>query len=112
CSIVVCCNKCARIHDTGISLLMKDCPVRKQSLADLYKGKVPKRVKKLSRTIVTCPWTEAVSPDRQRQNFFSSNQFTLTVGYRVAGNDANANTLTVAPYWHRKQNKNACSNKH
>ena len=57
CGIFVCCNKCARIHDTGISLLMKDCPVRKQSLADLYKGKVPKRVKKLSRTIVTCPWT-------------------------------------------------------
>src|SRR5262249_37079550 len=45
CGIFVCCNKCARIHDTGISLLMKDCPVRKQSLADLYKAKVPKRVK-------------------------------------------------------------------
>jgi len=57
CSIFVSCNKCDRIHDTGISLLMKDCPVRKQSLANLYKQKVPKRVKKLSRTIVTCPWT-------------------------------------------------------
>ena len=57
CSIFVCCNKCARIHDTGISLLMQDCPVRKQSLADLYKRKVPKRLKKLSRTVVTCPWT-------------------------------------------------------
>src|SRR5262249_22547272 len=57
CSIFVCCNKCARIHDTGISLLMQDCPVRKQSLADLYKRKVPKRLRKLSRTILTCPGT-------------------------------------------------------
>ena len=57
CCIFVGCNKCARIHDTGISLLMQNCPVRKQSLADLYKGKVPKRLRKLSRTIVTCPWT-------------------------------------------------------
>src|SRR5262245_5092079 len=57
CSIFVCCNKCARIHDTGISLLMKDCPVRKQSLSDLYNRKFPKRLRKLSRTIVTCPWT-------------------------------------------------------
>src|SRR5215510_7387004 len=40
---------------------------------------------------------EAISPDRQPENFFSSNQFTLTVGYRVAGNHANAKTITVAP---------------
>src|SRR5262249_28188018 len=40
---------------------------------------------------------EAISPDRQRENFSSSNQFTLTVGYRVAGNHANAKAITVAP---------------
>ena len=56
-SIFVSCNKCGRIHDTGISLVMQHGPVHKKSLADLYKRKVPKRVKKLSRTIVTCPWT-------------------------------------------------------
>src|SRR5262245_46910740 len=55
---------------------------------------------------------EAISPDRQRENFFSSNQFTLTVGYGVAGTHGNAITVTVAPYRHRKQNKNDCSNKH
>src|SRR5262249_41413004 len=70
CSIVVCCNKCARIHDTGISLLMKRCPVRKQSLADLYKQKVPKRVKKLSRTIVTCPWTGKRSLQTDNRRIF------------------------------------------
>src|SRR5215831_19007884 len=48
---------------------------------------------------------EAISPDRQRENFFSSNQFTLTVGYRVAGNHASAKTLTVAPYWHRNRTR-------
>ena len=70
CSIFVCCNKCARIHDTGISLLMQDCPVRKQSLADLYKRKVPKRLKKLSRTIVTCPWTGKRSLQTDNRRIF------------------------------------------
>jgi hypothetical protein len=70
CSIFVCCNKCARIHATGISLLMQDCPVRKQSLADLYKGKVPKRLKKLSRTIVTCPWTGKRSLQTDNRRIF------------------------------------------
>ena len=70
CSIFVCCNKCARIHDTGISLLMQDCPVRKQSLADLYKGKVPKRLKKLSRSIVTCPWTGRRSLQTDNRRIF------------------------------------------
>ena len=70
CSIFVCCNKCARIHDTGISLVIKDCPVRKQSLADLYKGKVPKLLKKLSRTIVTCPWTGKRSLQTDNRRIF------------------------------------------
>ena len=70
CSIFVCCNKCARIHDTGISLLMQDCPVRKQSLADLYKRKVPKRLKKLSRTVVTCPWTGKRSLQTDNRRIF------------------------------------------
>ena len=70
CSIFVCCNKCARIHDTGISLLMQDFPVRKQSLADLYKRKVPKRLRKLSRTIVTCPWTGKRSLQTDNRRIF------------------------------------------
>jgi hypothetical protein len=68
CSIFVSCNKCARIHDTGISLVMQHSPVLKHSLADLYKGKVPKPLKKLSRTIVTCPWTgrQSLQTDNRR----------------------------------------------
>jgi hypothetical protein len=68
CSIFVSCNKCAGIHDTGISLVMQHGPVRKQSLADLYKRKVPRPLKKLSRTIVTCPWTgrQSLQTDNRR----------------------------------------------
>src|SRR5215475_1655252 len=40
---------------------------------------------------------EAISPDRQRENFFSSNQFTLTVGYRVAGNHAKRENINSGP---------------
>jgi hypothetical protein len=70
CSIFVSCNKCARLHDTGISLVMQHDPVHKQSLADLYKGKVPKSLKKLSRTIVTCPLDrEAIFPESNRRIF-------------------------------------------
>jgi hypothetical protein len=68
CSIIVFCNKCARLHDSGISLVMKHGPFRKQNLVDLYKGKVPKALKKLSRTIVTCPWTgkQSLQTDNRR----------------------------------------------
>jgi len=68
CKIFVSCNKCGRIHDTGISLVMQHGPVHKKSLADLYKRKVPKPLKKLSRTIVTCPWTgkQSLQTDNRR----------------------------------------------
>ena len=41
CSIFVCCNKCARIHDTGISLLMKDCPFAKKASLICTRGRFP-----------------------------------------------------------------------
>jgi hypothetical protein len=68
CSIFVSCDKCARIHDTGISLMMQHGPVRKQSLADLYNEDVPKSMTDLSRTIVTCPWTgkQSLQTDNRR----------------------------------------------
>jgi hypothetical protein len=68
CSIFVFCNKCARIHDTGISLMMQHGPVRKQSLADLYNGNVPKSLTGLTRIVVTCPWTgkQSLQTDNRR----------------------------------------------
>jgi hypothetical protein len=67
-SIFVSCSKCARIHDTGISLMMQHGPVRKQSLADLYNGNVPKYLIDVSHTLVTCPWTgkQSVQTDNQK----------------------------------------------
>ena len=70
CSIFVSCNKCARIHDMGISLRMQHGPVCKQSLADLYNGKVPEYLTDLSHTLFTCPWTGKQFRQTDNQKIF------------------------------------------
>lgn len=68
CSIFVSCNKCARIHDTGISLVVQHGPVRKQSLADLCNESVRKYLTDFPRILFTCPWTgkQSVQTDKPR----------------------------------------------
>jgi hypothetical protein len=70
CSIFVLCNKCARIHNTGISLMMQHGPNRKQSLADLYNGNVPEYLTDLFHTLITCPWTGKQFRQTDKQKIF------------------------------------------
>jgi hypothetical protein len=57
-SIRASCNKCAGVHETGISITMEDGPVDKQSIGDFYNGKsLPKSLATLSSAILTCNLT-------------------------------------------------------
>ena len=57
-SIFVSCNKCAGVHETGISITMEDGPVGKHSISDFYSGKsLPKTLATLSNQSFPCPLT-------------------------------------------------------
>ena len=46
-SIFVSCNKCAGVHETGISITMADGPVEKHSIGGFYSGKsLPKTLQR------------------------------------------------------------------
>jgi hypothetical protein len=48
-SIIVSCNKCAGVHEMGLSVRMENSPAGKQSIGDLYDGKsLPKNLANLS----------------------------------------------------------------
>jgi len=57
-SIFASCNKCAGVHEMGISITMEDGPVDKQSIGDFYNGKsLLKSLASLSSTVLTCHLT-------------------------------------------------------
>jgi len=57
-TIFAACNKCAGVHETGISITIECGPVDKQSIGDFYNGKnLPKSLVTLSSTILTCHLT-------------------------------------------------------
>jgi hypothetical protein len=57
-SILVTCNKCAGVHETGISITMEEGPVDKQSIGNFYSGKsLPKTPVALSNQSFPCPLT-------------------------------------------------------
>jgi hypothetical protein len=57
-SILATCNKCAGVHETGISITMEHGPVDKQSIGDFYTGKsLPKNLASLSSTNLACHLT-------------------------------------------------------
>jgi hypothetical protein len=57
-SIFASCNKCAGVHEMGISITVEDGPVDKQSIGDFYNGKsLPKSLASLSSTILACHLT-------------------------------------------------------
>ena len=57
-SIFVSCNKCAGVHETGISITMEDGPVEKHSIGGFYSGKsLPKTLATLSNQSFSCPLT-------------------------------------------------------
>ncbi len=70
-SIVVSCNKCAGVHEMGISVTMENGPAEKQSIGDLYDGKsLPKNLANLSQNSVTCPKTGRQSTQRNNHQIF------------------------------------------
>jgi hypothetical protein len=70
-SIVVSCNRCAGVHETGISITMENGPANKQSIGDLYNGKsLPKVLANLTQNSVTCPKTGRQSNQKNHHQIF------------------------------------------
>jgi hypothetical protein len=70
-SIVVTCNKCAGLHEMGISVRMENGPVDKQSIGDLYDGKtLPKNLANLTNTSISCPKTGRQSTQKNHHQVF------------------------------------------
>jgi hypothetical protein len=70
-SIVVSCNKCAGMHEMGISVTMENGPASKQSIGELYDGRsLPKSLANLSQNSVTCPKTGRQSTQRNNHQIF------------------------------------------
>jgi len=57
-SIFISCNKCAGMHETGISITLEDGPRDKQSIGNFYSGKsLPKTLATLCNQSFPCPLT-------------------------------------------------------
>jgi len=57
-SIFISCNKCAGVHETGISITVENGPHDKQSIGAFYSGKsLPKTLATLSSQSFPCPLT-------------------------------------------------------
>jgi hypothetical protein len=70
-SILASCNKCAGLHDMGISVTLENGPVDKQSVGDLYDGKsLPKSLANLTNTSITCPQTGRQSTQKNHHEIF------------------------------------------
>jgi hypothetical protein len=70
-SIFALCNKCGGAHDMGATVLLKDGPVEKQSIGDVYKGgNLPASLTKLSSQSVTCPATGRRSTQKDNYQIF------------------------------------------
>lgn len=65
------CNKCGGVHELGISVLLTDGPVDRQSIAELYRGKtLPKNLADLANNSVTCPKTGRQSTQKNNDQIF------------------------------------------
>jgi len=69
--VLVACNKCGGVHETGISVVLEDGPFDKQSISGLYKGKpLPKKLADLANNSITCPVTGRQSNQKNSQQIF------------------------------------------
>jgi hypothetical protein len=69
--ISVSCNKCAGMHETGISIAMEDGPIDKQSIGDFYGEKsLPKSLATLSQESFSCPVTGRQSIQKDARQIF------------------------------------------
>jgi hypothetical protein len=69
--VVVSCNKCGGMHEMGISVMLDDGPIDKQSIGAQYKGKtLPKNLADLANNSVTCPKTGRQSIQKNNEQIF------------------------------------------
>ena len=69
--VFVSCNKCAGIHEMGISVVIEDGPIAKKSIGALYDGKpLPKILSDLSNNSITCPQTGRQSTQKNHHQIF------------------------------------------
>jgi len=65
------CNKCGDVHNLGITVILEDGPVAKQSIGVLYKEKsLPKNLAELVNNSVSCPNTGRQSTQKNHQQIF------------------------------------------
>jgi hypothetical protein len=70
-NIFVLCNKCGGMHDMAVFIVLKDGPVEKQSIAQVYKdGNLPTSLTNLSSQSVTCPATGRRSTQKDNHQIF------------------------------------------
>ncbi|MGB7950725.1 MAG: hypothetical protein WCH75_23845 [Candidatus Binatia bacterium] len=69
--ILVFCNKCAGLHETGISVTLGDGPSAKRSLGEFYGEKgLPKSLAHVMNNSVTCPRTGKQSTQKDSHQIF------------------------------------------
>jgi len=69
--VLVSCNKCGSVHEMGISVVVEDGPIDKQSIGALYKGKtLPKNLADLANNSVSCPRTGRQSTQKNHEQIF------------------------------------------
>jgi hypothetical protein len=70
-SILALCNKCGGTHDMAVSVILRDGPIEKQSIADLYYGKtLPKIFAELTSRSVSCSKTGRQSIQKDNHQIF------------------------------------------
>jgi hypothetical protein len=70
-SIVALCNRCGGMHAMGATVLLKDGPIGKQSIGQMYIDKnLPETVAKLSSKSITCPVTGRGFTQKDNQQIF------------------------------------------
>jgi hypothetical protein len=70
-SIFALCNKCGGTHDMAVNVFLKDGPVEKQSIGQVYKDRnLPESLIKLSSKSVTCPATGRGSTQKDNHQIF------------------------------------------
>ena len=70
-NIVALCNKCGGTHDMVNSVILKDGPIEKQSIGDLYDGKtLPNNLADLTSRSLSCPKTGRQSIQKDNHQIF------------------------------------------
>jgi len=70
-SLLALCNKCGATHDMAITVVLKDGPIEKQSIGQVYNGKtLPTSLADLTNRGVSCPKTGRQSIQKNKHQIF------------------------------------------